>query len=157
MEQDNKEFARRWNEEIWGERNLDAVDDLVARDFVGYDPSLPEPVRGPEEVRETIEMLLSAFPNTAVELEAVVAEGDWIAQRMTATGTHEGEFMGIDPTGEEIEVTVMAFHRVQNGKAVEEWQLYDAIGMLAQLGVVEPPTGSDSHAIGSSTHTSQKR
>lgn len=137
--QETKEFARRWNEEIWDKQNLDAIDDLVAEDFVGYDPSLPEPVWGPAEVRETVEMLLTGFPDCDVELEAVVAEGNWVAQRMTATGRHEGEFMGIEPTGEEVEVTVMAFHRIENGKTVEEWQLYDLLGLLGQLGVVELP------------------
>lgn len=136
---DPEAFARRWNEEIWCAQNLDAIDDFVSEDFVGYDPSLPEPVRGPEGVRETVEMLLSGFPDTEVELEAVVAEGDLVAQRISASGTHRGEFMGIEPTGEEVDVTVMAFQRTENGKAVEEWQVVDMLGMVQQLGVVEPP------------------
>lgn len=132
-------FARRWNEEIWGEGNLDATDDLVAEDFVGYDASRSEPVRGPEGVREIAEALLAGFPDCEVDLEQVVAEGDWVAQRLTASGTHEGEFMGIEPTGKEMEVAVMSFQRVRDGKVVEERQIVDTLGMLAQLGVVEPP------------------
>lgn len=140
-EQANEEFARRWNEEIWGQQNTDVVDDLVAEDFVGHDPSRPEPVRGPEGVREVVETLFSAFPDARVALEEVVAEGDRIAMRITAAGTHEGEFVGIEPTGERMEVSVMTFQRIENGKAVEEWQIVDTLGMLQQLGVVEPPTG----------------
>lgn len=140
-EQENKEFARHWNEEIWSKQNLDAIDDLVAEDFVGYDSSQPEPVRGPDGVREVAEMLLTAFPDTEVQLEQVVAEDEWVAQRLTTSGTHEGAFMGIDPTGEEIEVTVMSFQRIENGKAIEEWQVVDTPGMFQQLGVVEAPTG----------------
>ena len=138
-EQTNKEFARRWNEEIWGQQNVDAIDDLVAEDFVGHDPSRPEPVRGPDGVRTVVEMLFSAFPDTQVDLEEVVAEGDRIAMRITASGTHEGEFMGIEPTGEEMEVSVMTFQRIEDGKAVEEWQIVDTLGMLQQLGVIELP------------------
>jgi steroid delta-isomerase-like uncharacterized protein len=138
-EQTNKEFARRWNEEIWGQQNVDAIDDLVAEDFVGHDPSRPEPVRGPDGVRAVVEMLFSAFPDTQVDLEEVVAEGDRIAMRITASGTHEGEFMGIEPTGEEMEVSVMTFQRIEDGKAVEEWQIVDTLGMLQQLGVIELP------------------
>ena len=138
-EQANKEFARRWNEEIWDQQNLGVIDDLVADDFVGRDPSRPEPVRGPEGVREVVEILFSAFPDTQVDLEGVVAEGDRIAMRITASGTHEGEFMGIEPTGEEMEVSVMTFQRIEDGKAVEEWQTVDTLGMLQQLGVIELP------------------
>ena len=138
-EQATKEFARRWNEEIWGQQNTDIIDDLVDEDFVGYDPSRPEPVRGPEGVREVVEMLFSAFPDTQVDLEEIVAEGDRIAMRITASGTHEGEFMGIEPTGEEMEVEVMSFQRIEDGKAVEEWQIVDTLGMLQQLGAVELP------------------
>lgn len=139
--QENKEFARRWNEEIWGQQNLAVIDDFVAEEFVGHDPSRPEPVRGPEGVREVVEMLFSAFPDTEVDLEEVVAEGDRIAMRITASGTHEGEFMGIEPTGEETEVSVMTFHQIEDGKAVKEWQIVDTLGMLQQLGVIELPGG----------------
>lgn len=62
---DNEAFARCWNEEVWGRRNLEAVDHLVAGDFVGYDLSPPEPVRGPDGVRESVEALGSAFPDAA--------------------------------------------------------------------------------------------
>ena len=137
--QENKEFARRWNEEIWGQQNTDIIDDLVAEEFVGHDASRPEPVRGPDGVREVVKMLFSAFPDTQVDLEEIVAEDDRIAMRITASGTHEGEFMGIEPTGEEMEVMVMSFQRIEDGKAVEEWQIIDTLGMLQQLGVVEPP------------------
>jgi steroid delta-isomerase-like uncharacterized protein len=138
-EQANKEFARRWNEEIWSQQNTDVIDDLVAEEFVGHDPSRPEPVRGPEGVREVVEMLFSAFPDAQVDLEVIVAEGDRIAMRITASGTHEGMFMGIEPTGEQMEVEVMSFQRIEDGKAVEEWQIVDTLGMLQQLGVVELP------------------
>lgn len=138
-EQANKEYARRWNEEIWGKQNLDAIDDLIAKDFVEYGTLSPEPTRGPEGVRASVEMILSAFPDTHVELEDIVAEGDVIAIRATAIGTHEGELMGIEPTGKTIEMLLMAFQRIENGKAVEEWQLVDWLGLLQQLGAIDPP------------------
>jgi steroid delta-isomerase-like uncharacterized protein len=140
-EQDNKEFARRWNDEVWEKRNLDLIDDLVAEEFIGYDPSLPEPIRGPDGVRKIAEMMLSAFPDAQVDLEEVVAEGDLIAVRIRCTGTHEGEYMGIDPTGEDVQFQLMAFQRIEDGKVVEERQMVDHLGLLAQLGVVDPPTG----------------
>lgn len=140
-EQENKEFARRWNDEVWGERNLQIIDDLVAEEFVGYDPSLPEPIRGPDGVRKIAEMMLSAFPDAQVDLEEVIAEGDLIAVRIRCTGTHEGEYMGIDPTGEDVDFQLMAFQRIEDGEVVEERQMVDHLGLLTQLGMVDPPTG----------------
>lgn len=140
-EQENKELARRFHEEVWEKRNLDFIDEQIAEDFVGYDPSLPEPVRGPEGVRETAELFQSAFPDAGVEIEQLVAEDDLLAIHRTLTGTHEGEFMGIEPTGAEVEVEGMAIYRLEDGKTVEEWQVVDMFGLLVQLGVVEPPSG----------------
>lgn len=139
LEQDNKEHARRFNEEVWGKFNFDAIDHLVAEDYVGYNPALDEPVRGPDGVREVAEMLHAAFPDVEVELEEVVAEGDWLAQRVTCTATHDGEFRGIDPTGEQVEVTAMNITRLEDGKWVEGYELWDTFRLLQQLGVVEPP------------------
>lgn len=139
--QDTREFARRWNEEIWERGNLDAIDDLVAEEFVGHDPSLPEPVRGPEAVRELVESILNAFPDVEVTLEAVVAEADQVAVYNTFTATHEGEYMGVEPTGREVETPVVAVQRIEDGMAVEERQVIDHLDLLAQLGVVDSPMG----------------
>lgn len=135
----NDAFARRWNEEIWGARNLDAIDDLVAEEFVMYDPGLPEPVRGTDGARQVVEMILTAFPEPQVELEAVVSEGDRLAVRNRFTAIHGGEYLGVEPTGREVEILVAAFQRMEDGRLVEEHQLVDRLGMLQQLGVVEPP------------------
>lgn len=141
QEQDNKEQARRFNEEVWGKSNLDAIDHLVADDFVGHNPARPKPIRGADGVREVVELLQVAFPDCEVELEQVIADGDWLAQRVTVTATHEGEFMGIDPTGKQVEVTGMNVTRFEDGKWVEGYELWDVFGLLQQLGVAELPTG----------------
>lgn len=129
-----KELGRRFNEEVWGNRNLEAIDELVADDFIEHNSVAPQPVRGPDGVRASVEAMLTAFPDATVQFEDLVAEGDRVAIRARASGTHEGEFMGIEPTGEGIEVTVMAIQRIEDGKLVEEWQLVDRLEMLEQLG-----------------------
>lgn len=138
-EHEYKELARRFHEEVWAKRNLKYIDEVVAEGFVGYDPSLPEPVRGPGGVRETAELFQSAFPDTAVEIEHLVAEGDRLAIHRTLRGTHDGEFMGIEPTGAKVEVDGMAIYRFEDGQILEEWQVIDLFGLLVALGVVEPP------------------
>lgn len=139
--QHHKELTRRFHEEVWGRRNLAVIDERIADEYVGYDPALPEPVRGPAGVRETAEMFQSAFPDAAVEIEHLVGEGELLAVHRTLTGTHEGEIMGIEPTGAEVEIEGMAIYRFRDGEIVEEWQVIDMFGMLVQLGVIEPPTG----------------
>lgn len=142
--QSNEEFANRWNEEVWDEGDVDAIEDLVAEEFVMHDPGLPWPVRGTDGVRRVVGKILTAFPDPHVELEAVVAEGEMIAVRNRFTATHEGTYLDVEPTGREIDVPVTAFQRIEDGKLVEEWQLVDRLGMLQQLGVVEPPAqGTD--------------
>lgn len=140
-EQEHKELTRRFHEEVWAKRNLDYIDELVAESFVGHDPALPEPVRGPAGVRETATVLQSAFPDATVELDHLVADGDLLAIHRTLTGTHDGEFMGIEPTGTEATIPGMAIYRFGDGEVVEEWQVIDMFGLLVQLGVADPPAG----------------
>lgn len=137
---DTKGLASRWNEEIWHEQNVNVIDDLVAAEFVGYNPSRPEPLHGPEAVRGAAEMVHEAFPDIEVQTEEVVAEDDRIAQRVTVTATHEGEFMGIDPTGTQVTFTGMNFSRVEDGKWIEGYEMWDMLGLLQRLGILELPT-----------------
>jgi len=73
-------------------------------------------------------------------LDELVAEGDLVAMRATHRGTHEGPFMGIEPTGTEIETKWMVFVRIEDGKAVERWMQGDILGLMQQLGAVDPPS-----------------
>jgi predicted ester cyclase len=72
-------------------------------------------------------------------VEDIVAEGDKVVTRGTFSGTHKGEFMGINPTGKRISVGVIEILRIADGKMVEHWNLVDSLGMMQQLGVVPPP------------------
>lgn len=96
-------------------------------------------MHGPEEYKEQITLFRSAFPDLEVTVEDIVAEGDRVVLRNRLTGTHEGEFMGIPPTGRKVESTGLVMGRIREGKAVEEWPQPDTLGLMQQLGVVEPP------------------
>lgn len=84
-------------------------------------------------------MFRTAFPDLEMHEEAIIAEGDTVAVRYAWRGTHEGELMGIDPTGTTVEATGMAFVRFENGKRTKDWFCDDTLGILQQLGVVESP------------------
>jgi predicted ester cyclase len=93
-------------------------------------------------MRAFIEMYRSAYPDTRLEIGEMIAEGDLVAMTWTATGTHQGELMGIAPTGRSVTVSGIGVDRVSGGQIVESWANYDALGMLTQLGAIPAPAGA---------------
>jgi steroid delta-isomerase-like uncharacterized protein len=135
MSEENKALARRWAD-IFNQGNLDLVEEIYAPDFVNHDPTIPEDVRGVEGAREFYSMYRSAFPDAQVTKEAQLAEGDTVATRWTARGTHEGELLGVPPSGNRVEVPGITISRIEGGKVAEEWNQYDALGMMQAIGAV---------------------
>lgn len=135
----NKEIVRRLVNGVWADRNLAIVDELIAPDYVGHDPTQPEPIRGPEGYRQFVGMYQAAFEDGMVTIDDEIAEGDLVVTRWTGRGTHTGELMGIAPTGKEVTVSGITISRLANGKIAEDWELMDALGMMVQLGAVPQP------------------
>ena len=138
-EGENKAISRRADEELFNRGNLDVADELFAPDFVYHDPAGGEEWRGPESVKRYAAMLRAAFPDLHQAIEDQLAEGDKVAYRWTACGTHQGELMGIAPTGNQVTFTGISVARLADGKIEEIWENYDALGMMQQLGVVPSP------------------
>lgn len=132
----NKVIARRVFEDIWNQGRLDVVDELFDANFVGYDPAVPTPTRGVEGYKQYVMMYHSAFPDEHFTVEDVIAEGDKVVVRFTSHGTQQGPLLGIPPTDKAMTVTGIVMGRIANGKIVEVWLNYDALGMLHQLGVI---------------------
>jgi steroid delta-isomerase-like uncharacterized protein len=139
MSEENKTLARRFLEEAFNEGNLGVVDEIVASDYVLHDPTLPEEVRGPEGVKGFVQMYRSAYPDTAITVEEQIAEGDDVVTRWTGRGTHQGELLGVPPSGNRVEVAGITIDRISGGKFAESWTNYDALGMLEQIGAIPPP------------------
>jgi steroid delta-isomerase-like uncharacterized protein len=131
----NKTIVRRAFEEPW-KGNLDVVDELIASDYVGNDPANPEPLRGPEGVKEFITTYLAAFPDARITVEQQLAEGDFVATRWTGRGTHKGELMGVQATGKQVSVSGLTISRLSGGKIVEEFQNWDTLGLMQQLDAI---------------------
>ena len=134
--ENNKALVRRVYEETMNQGNLALLDELVSSDFVLHDPNYPQPVRGAEGLKQYFQTFRSAFPDLHFTIEDIIGEGDTVAVRQTGRGTHQGELFGIPPTGKQLTVTAMIFHRFVNGKPVENWVNSDSMGMLQQLGVI---------------------
>jgi steroid delta-isomerase-like uncharacterized protein len=135
--EENKTVARRLLEEPW--TNVDVADDLVDDRYVGHDPSLPEPLRGPQGFKDNVSMFRAAYSDAQITVEDQVAEGAKVASRWTGRGTHDGELMGIAPTGKQVAVAGLTISHLEHGRVVEEWTNWDTLGMLQQLGAVPAP------------------
>jgi steroid delta-isomerase-like uncharacterized protein len=136
MSEQNKVIVRRSFEELLTLGKLDIADEIFAKDYLGHDPAMPTDIRGPEQFKQFVRMYRTAFPDLRLVVEQQIAEGDLIATRFTATGTHRGELMGIAPTGAKVTVTGISIDRMKDGQSVESWTSYDLFGMLRQLGTV---------------------
>ncbi len=138
--EENKAVARRAVEEIFSAQgNLDVADEIIAPNYIGHDPVSPEDVRGPEGVKEFASMYRNAFPDVQLSVEDQVAEGDKVVTRWIASGTHQGELMGVAPSGNRVTVAGVSVERVVDGKIEESWDIYDALGMMQQIGAIPSP------------------
>jgi steroid delta-isomerase-like uncharacterized protein len=141
MSEENKALIRREIEEVFSAQgDLDVADEIFAPEYVSHDPISPEEVRGgPEGAKEFAMMYRNAFPDVQLSIEDQIAEGDKVVTRWIGSGTHLGELMGIAPTGNQVRVAGMTISRIEEGKIAEEWEIYDALGMMQQLGAIPSP------------------
>ena len=130
----NTQLARRLFEETWNSKNLDVMDELVAPNFVFHNSV--QTLYGPEGFKQFATTYHRAFPAAHFTIEDTIAEGDTVVLRWTARGKHEGELLGIPPTGKEVTVSGISISLISNGKNVEGWGEFDALGMLQQIGVI---------------------
>jgi steroid delta-isomerase-like uncharacterized protein len=135
----NKALYRQFVEEVFNQGNVNAIDELVAPDFIEHEELPPGIPTDREGVKQLSIMLRSAFPDLKATIDDVLAEGDKVVARMTWTGTQKGEFMGIPPTGKSVSIGVIDIVRFAGNKFVEHWGLMDSAGMMQQLGAVPAP------------------
>ena len=135
--EENKALTRRVTEEIVNKGNLDLVDEIFDKDFIGH--GSPEDIKGPEGWKQFLSQYLSAFPDLKITIHDQIAEGDRVVDRHTATATHKGELAGIAPTGKQVTITEIIINRITGGKIVESWSNIDMLGLMQQIGAVPPP------------------
>jgi len=135
----NKITAKRWSEELWSRGNLAVADEIISKDYVRHDPGDPFPAKGPVDVKRIVQMLRSMLPDFRIEVEAIIAEGDFVVSRYTATATDTVGYMGLPATGKAIRTQAIQIFRFADGKIVESWAARDDLGTLAQLGHVALP------------------
>ena len=137
----NKAIVRRFYEEVFNQRNVDAIDELVGNEFLNHDPT-PAAFRDRESMKQFIKTITNAFPDHHHAIEDLIAEGDKVVMRCTLTATHQGLFPGfleMPPTGKSICQRQIHILRVQDDKLVEHWVVRDDLTMMQQLGLIPQP------------------
>lgn len=136
MADDGKRITRQVIEEVFNKGRLDLVDELIAPKYIGHDPALPQDIAGPDAQRELVAGYRAAFPDLSLSIDDQIAEGDRVVTRWKARGTQTGDLWGIAATGKEVTVTGTTIDRIKDGRIVESWTNWDALGLMQQLGVV---------------------
>lgn len=134
MSVENETLVRRFFEEFCNQRRGEVADELVTEDYLSHGPQAP-PAEGPDGVRERVGLYQDAVDGHW-NVEEIFSAGDRVVARWTGTGTHRGELMGIEPTGLPISVDAISIFRIADGKITEEWTVWDALGLLQQVGAV---------------------
>jgi predicted ester cyclase len=141
--EEKRNVLRRVSGEIFGRGRVDLVDELLAPGFVDHDP-LPGLTPDREGVKNVVRLFRTAFPDFEVEVLHTVVEGDKAVDHIASTGTHLGEFMGVEATGERIATSAIVISLLdESGQIAARWQRFGAMQVLQQIGVIpgweEPP------------------
>jgi steroid delta-isomerase-like uncharacterized protein len=141
MPEENKAVARRLYSELASQGNSSVADELVAENFVDHNPPGPDIASGREGLKQVFAAGRSAFPDMKLTINDQVAEGDMVVNRLTISGTHQGDYRGMPATGKSFSIEAVDIFRFEGGKISERWGQGDTIGMMQQLGVAPPPPG----------------
>jgi steroid delta-isomerase-like uncharacterized protein len=136
--------VERFWDEVWNKRNFAIGDELLPDNVIVH--NFGAVVEGREGWRRSMEPFFTGFPDLRFTVEFRVAEGDKVAMRWTATGTHTGVFRGIAPTGKPINIAGAAIYRVSDGQIVEGWSHPDTLGLMLQIGATLAPPNQEARA-----------
>ncbi len=137
MSEQNKTLTQRFYEEVFNKGNLDVIDELCAPNLVVQTP-FPGMDSSREGLKQMFGMFRQAFPDMRVTVDEMVGEGDTVVTRLTMTGTHTGDMMGIPPTGRQFKTRGMDMVHIVNGKATEVWHFEEEMAFWQQLGIAPP-------------------
>jgi steroid delta-isomerase-like uncharacterized protein len=133
----NKVLLRQYFEEVWDRQNLEMIDEFLAPNYKRHrSPTAAAFTRDGQ--KQLLSQFRTAFPDIHITIEEIIAEENRLALRSTMRGTHQGEFLGIAPTGNKIEVGLLDVIHIEDGKFVEQWGGPDMLSLLQQLGVELP-------------------
>jgi steroid delta-isomerase-like uncharacterized protein len=142
MSEQNKTVVRRLFDELWNKGNLQVADEIFAPTYQHHDASTPDLGKGPESEKKRVNLYRNAFHDLRLNMEDLIADGETVVARWSCRGVHKGELNGIAPTGKQVAITGVTIVHFTNGKIVEGYVTWDALGLMRQLGIVPEPTKS---------------
>jgi steroid delta-isomerase-like uncharacterized protein len=131
---DNKAIVRRLYEEVWNERRLEVADQLISPSHALNDPIASDSQIGPELYKRRVVELTTSFPDLRFTIEDMISEKEKLVVSWIISGTHKAEFMDIPATGLKVSVEGITIHNVANGKILDSYARWDALGLMRQLG-----------------------
>ena len=137
--EESKRLVHSFFEEYFIRKNMAVADKVLADNYVLHDPYVPSASVGKEGFKKLQSTYFDAFPDHRLTVDEEFGEGDKVVTRWTTRGTHKKDLPGIPATGKAITVTGITISRVSDGKIAEEWQVWDKLGLLEQLGVIKAP------------------
>ena len=133
MDEDHKQQIRLYFEHVWNRSDFGLLRDLLAEDYVDHNSPFPPGIEG---VEREMRMYRAAFPDLTFVVHDLVAEGDKVVARVSASGTHRGDLPGIPATGKHATMKGILIMRFEGRKAKEAWMSYDFLGLYRQLGAI---------------------
>lgn len=131
--------------QLWNTGNTDIANQLYTAHSERHDPNGPEAARGPQQIVKYLTQVRTAFPDFKLEINQRIVEGDHIVSHWTCTGTQNGEYQGLPPTGKRVELSGMTLAHIKDGKITSERVYFDRLSLLQQLGVA-PKMQAAAHA-----------
>src|SRR5947208_1608324 len=132
----DKKVSRRIFEEVWNDKNIAVLDELIAADYVHDDPQSPKFSDGIEGYKQLVAHYFNAFPDARFTIVQEIQEGDTAETRWRVQGTHKGDLPMLPATNKSFSVAGATIARLKDGKIVEGWNIWDALGLMQQLGGV---------------------
>ena len=133
MSNANKELTRRIFNEVWNQKRLDLIDELVSPDYIHHDSGTANVQTGIEGYKQFVRFYLNAFPDIRFTIQDEISEADKVVIRWTVTGTHRGDLPDLPATGKTISLSGISIARLRDAKGVESWNNWDGLGMMQQL------------------------
>jgi steroid delta-isomerase-like uncharacterized protein len=136
--QENRNTVLRFWEEVFNQRHFELLDKLFTEDYV-YHGAGGQDVKGADNLQQFLGGYFKAFPDLRADVEDIFGVDNKMVSRVMCHGTHQGDLMGMPPTGKQIAIRVICVNRFAGTKIAEDWELPDLFGMLRQLGAIPMP------------------
>jgi steroid delta-isomerase-like uncharacterized protein len=136
MSNRNVELTRRIFNEVWNQKKLGLIDELVSPDYIHHDSGTATVQTDIEGYKQFVRLFQNAFPDIRFTIQDEISEGDKVVIRWTVTGTHRGDLPDLPASDRAISLSGISIARLRNGKGIESWNNWDGLGMMKQLGAI---------------------